>query len=61
MAGRNRLLVPQAKRALESMKEEIAREMGVELGADTSARANGSVGGEMVKRLVSMAERQLES
>ncbi|EEL81337.1 Small acid-soluble spore protein C (Small acid-soluble spore protein C5) [Bacillus cereus AH1271] len=37
----------------------IARELGVTLGPDTSARANGSVGGEIIKRLVRMAEEQL--
>ncbi|MEH7333644.1 small, acid-soluble spore protein, alpha/beta type, partial [Neobacillus drentensis] len=29
------------------------------LGADTTSRANGSVGGEITKRLVQMAESQL--
>ena len=33
-------------------KNEIANEFGVNLGADASSRANGSVGGEMTKRLV---------
>ncbi|MEI2449245.1 alpha/beta-type small acid-soluble spore protein, partial [Priestia megaterium] len=32
---------------------------GVNLGADTTARANGSVGGEITKRLVQLAEQQL--
>ncbi|EEK75496.1 Small acid-soluble spore protein C (Small acid-soluble spore protein C5) [Bacillus cereus R309803] len=41
------------------MKYEIARELGVTLGLDTSARANGSVGGEITKHLVRMAEEQL--
>ena len=53
---RNKLLVPQADRALDQMKEEIASEMHVQLGADTTARENGSVGGEMVKRMISIAE-----
>ncbi|MFL6554951.1 MAG: small, acid-soluble spore protein, alpha/beta type, partial [Bacillus sp. (in: firmicutes)] len=38
---------------------EIASEFGVNLGADTTSRANGSVGGEITKRLVAMAESQL--
>ncbi|AYF07302.1 alpha/beta-type small acid-soluble spore protein [Bacillus sp. 1813sda1] len=46
-------------RAIEQMKYVIARELGVTLGPDTSARANGSVGGEIIKRLVRMAEEQL--
>ncbi|WP_062232236.1 alpha/beta-type small acid-soluble spore protein [Fictibacillus sp. FJAT-27399] len=57
--ARNKLLVPGSENALNRMKEEIANEFGVKLGADTTARANGSVGGEMTKRLISMAEQQL--
>ena len=48
----NKLVVPGAKQAIESMKYEIAREFGVTLGPDASARASGSVGGEITKRLV---------
>ncbi|MFC0559105.1 alpha/beta-type small acid-soluble spore protein [Halalkalibacter alkalisediminis] len=59
--ARNKLLVPGVENALNSMKQEIANELGVELGADTTARANGSVGGEMTKRLVAMAEEQLRN
>ena len=55
----NQLLVPGVAQALEQMKIEIAQEFGVQLGADTTSRANGSVGGEITKRLVSMAESQL--
>lgn len=35
-----------------NMKYEIANEFGVNLGATSSSRANGRVGGEMTKRLV---------
>ncbi|WP_456276062.1 small, acid-soluble spore protein, alpha/beta type [Bacillus sp. AK128] len=55
----NQLLVPGVEQALDQMKYEIANEFGVNLGADTTSRANGSVGGEITKRLVSMAEQQL--
>ncbi|MCJ7992843.1 alpha/beta-type small acid-soluble spore protein [Priestia sp. OVS21] len=41
------------------MKYEIASEFGVNLGADTTARANRSVGGEITKCLVQIAEQQL--
>lgn len=57
--ARNKLLVPGSENALDQMKQEIANEFGVQLGADTTARANGSVGGEMTKRLIRMAEQQL--
>lgn len=54
----NNLVVPGAQKALDQMKYEIASEFGVNLGADTTSRANGSVGGEITKRLVKMAEQQ---
>ncbi|MCY8758904.1 MULTISPECIES: alpha/beta-type small acid-soluble spore protein [Bacillus] len=41
------------------MKFEIASEFGVNLGAETTSRANGSVGGEITKRLVSFAQQQM--
>ncbi|MGA9173435.1 MAG: alpha/beta-type small acid-soluble spore protein [Thermoactinomyces sp.] len=59
MANRNKLLVPGAQASLNQMKEEIAQEQQVELGANTSARANGSVGGEMTKRLVALAQQNM--
>ncbi|WHY87647.1 alpha/beta-type small acid-soluble spore protein [Neobacillus novalis] len=55
----NQLVVPGVQQALDQMKYEIASEFGVNLGADTTSRANGSVGGEITKRLVQMAESQL--
>lgn len=53
---RNQLLVPKAENAVNQLKEEIAAEYDVELGADTTARENGKVGGEMVKRMIQIAE-----
>ncbi|KAB2495491.1 alpha/beta-type small acid-soluble spore protein [Priestia endophytica] len=55
----NDLLRDEARLAIEQMKHEIASEFGVTLGADTTSRANGSVGGEITKRLVQMAEQKL--
>lgn len=54
----NQLVVPGVQQALDQMKTEIAQEFGVNLSADDTSRANGSVGGEITKRLVSMAEQQ---
>jgi hypothetical protein len=64
MANRNDLLVPQAENMLEQMKTEIAAEFGIpnynQLDkGDLTARQNGAIGGEMVKRLVAYAEQQL--
>ncbi|MED3662929.1 alpha/beta-type small acid-soluble spore protein [Ureibacillus sp. FSL K6-8385] len=62
MANRssNKLLFPGAEAALNQMKYEIAQEFGVNLSPDSSSRANGSVGGEITKRLVLMAQQQLQ-
>lgn len=57
----NKLAVPGVKQALDQMKAEIAQEFGVQLGPDATSRANGSVGGEITKRLVQMAEQQLKN
>lgn len=57
----NKLVVPGSKKALENLKYEIARELGIELGADQTARLNGSVGGEMTKRLVELGEKYYEN
>ena len=55
----NQLLVPGVQQALNQMKEEIASEFGVQLGPDSTSRANGSVGGEITKRLVRQAQQQM--
>ena len=47
-----KMRVPGAKQAIEKMKYEIANELGVNLGPDATSRANGSVGGEITRRLV---------
>lgn len=55
----NELVVPQVASAIEQMKYEIASEFGVQLGAETTSRANGSVGGEITKRLVRLAQQSM--
>ena len=54
-----KMRVPGAKQAIDKMKYEIANEFGVNLGPDATSRANGTVGGEITKRLVKMGESQL--
>ena len=51
--------VPGAKQAIDKMKYEIANEFGVNLGPDATSRANGSVGGEITKRLVRLGQNQI--
>ena len=57
--NKNKMVVPGAKQAIERMKYEIANEFGVNLGPDTTSRANGSVGGEITKRLVQSGLNQI--
>ena len=58
----SRVSVPEARPALDSMKFEIARELGINLkqgyNGDLSSKENGYVGGYMVKRLIQQAEKQ---
>ena len=55
----NNFVVPGAKQAIERMKYEIASELGVTMGPDATSRANGSVGGEITKRLVKLGQNQI--
>lgn len=55
----NKMVVPGAKQAIEKMKYEIANELGVTMGPDSTSRANGSVGGEITRRLVQMGEQHM--
>lgn len=55
-------LVPEAKAGLARFKNEVAQELGVpfkEYNGDLSARQCGSVGGEMVKRMVEEYEHRI--
>ena len=47
------------KRFYDTYKNEVANELGVNLGPDATARQNGTVGGEITRRLVSMAQNNL--
>jgi purine-nucleoside phosphorylase len=59
----NRALVPQASEALNRFKYEIANELGVPLkqgyNGDLTSKQNGSVGGEMVKRMIRQQEQSM--
>ena len=54
-----KMRVPGAKQAIDKMKYEIANEFGVNLGPDASSRANGTVGGEITRRLVQNGMNQV--
>ncbi|MBB6622651.1 alpha/beta-type small acid-soluble spore protein [Clostridium gasigenes] len=58
----SKALVPEAKQGLNTFKNEVAREIGVpfsDYNGDLSSRQCGSVGGEMVKRMVEQYESSL--
>jgi hypothetical protein len=60
MPNNNQPAVPGTENALDRFKYEIASEFGVTLGGDRTSRENGRVGGEMTKRMIQLAERQLQ-
>ena len=60
----NKLVVPQAKEAMERFKMEAANEVGVNLkqgyNGDLTSRQAGSIGGQMVKKMVEAYENNLK-
>ena len=59
----NRTNIPEARGALDNMKFEIARELGINLkqgyNGDLTSRENGYVGGYMVKKMIEDYEKQM--
>lgn len=58
----NRAVVPEAKQGLAQFKTEVASELGVKFtdyNGDLTAKQCGSVGGEMVKRMISAYEKNI--
>ena len=62
--SRNGTLVPQAKDALNRFKMEAANEVGVNLkqgyNGDLTSRQAGSVGGQMVKKMIQSYENNMK-
>ena len=60
----NRASVPEAQSALDRFKYEVASEIGVPLkegyNGDLTSAQNGSVGGEMVRRMIKQQEEQMK-
>ncbi len=58
------MAVPESKAAMDRFKTEVASEMGVNLkegyNGDLTSREAGSIGGEMVKRMVKNYEKNLK-
>jgi hypothetical protein len=62
-SGTNRIEVPEAREALNRFKMEVASELGVPLtqgyNGNLTSRENGSVGGEMVRRMIRSQEQAM--
>ena len=60
----NKKLVPEAMSALDKFKYEVASEVGVNLkdgyNGDISAKDAGKIGGQMVKKMIAEAERNMK-
>ncbi|MCI9256747.1 alpha/beta-type small acid-soluble spore protein [Oscillospiraceae bacterium 42-9] len=60
----NSVMVPEAKEAMEQFKMQAASEVGVNLkqgyNGDITARQAGSVGGQMVKKMIESYEKGLK-
>ena len=59
-----RMAVPEAKEAMKRFKEEVASELGVPLkdgyNGDLTSKQAGSIGGEMVKKMIMKQEEQIK-
>ena len=64
-SGTNSMAVQEAKYAMNRFKEEVASELGVNLkdgyNGDLTSREAGSIGGEMVKKMIMKQEQQMSS
>ena len=60
----NKLVVPQAREAMDKFKMEAANEVGVNLkqgyNGDLTSRQAGSIGGQMVKKMIEEYENSLK-
>ena len=61
--SKNTTNVPEAKEAMDRFKMEVASELGVNLkegyNGDLTSREAGSVGGQMVKKMIESYEKSL--
>lgn len=63
--SKNKVVVPEAKAALDKFKMEAASEVGVNLSngynGDLTSRQAGSVGGQMVKKMIESYENSIKT
>ncbi len=64
MKSNNNAVVPEAREALDKFKMEAASEVGVNLkqgyNGDLTSREAGSVGGQMVKKMIEEYEKNMK-
>ena len=62
--SKNKIVVPEAKQAMENFKMEAANEVGVNLkqgyNGDLTSRQAGSIGGQMVKKMIESYENSIK-
>lgn len=62
--SKNKVVVPEARGALDKFKMEAASEVGVNLkqgyNGDLTSRQAGSVGGQMVKKMIEQYEKNMK-
>ena len=63
-SSNNKIMVPQARAAMDKFKMEAANEVGVTLkqgyNGDLTSREAGSVGGQMVKKMIQSYENGMK-
>lgn len=61
----NKIVVPEAKAAMEQFKMEAANEMGINLNkgynGNLTSREAGSIGGQMVKKMIEKYENEISA
>ena len=62
--SRSKMEVPEAKAAMDRFKTEVASELGVNLkegyNGDLTSKEAGSIGGEMVRRMIKKQEEEMK-
>jgi len=62
MKSNNQINIPEARQAMDTMKQEVANELGINLkqgyNGDLSSKDAGHIGGNMVRRMVEDYQRQ---
>jgi hypothetical protein len=61
----NQINVPEARQAMDNLKQEVASELGINLkqgyNGDITSKNAGHIGGNMVKKMIEAQERKMQS